>query len=204
MKHSLGFLNEEIKETMETEKGLFSRILKNDYGRGGAWPFYWGVFYPKGVHKNSSNRLGVNITNSHVDIGTGFGFDSNVARKRFNKNCHENLPAVTKLIEEIFSGGSFILTDPDGTTFDNDGIPDDSTQSLTWQEWLKNPEMSKYNVEKIFPKNQILNMSFEELVGEVSKIFNQLFPLILLAIDEDPMPKIYDYLSVPPAKSPST
>ena len=33
-------LRPEITELMETEKRLFSRIVKNDYGRGGAWDFY--------------------------------------------------------------------------------------------------------------------------------------------------------------------
>ncbi len=38
----------QIKERMKTESGGFARILKNDWGRGSAWDFYWGAFYPEG------------------------------------------------------------------------------------------------------------------------------------------------------------
>ncbi|MCK7536774.1 MAG: hypothetical protein MZV63_40335 [Marinilabiliales bacterium] len=38
----------EMLDLLETKRGIFSRIPKNDWGRGGAWDFYWGAFYPKG------------------------------------------------------------------------------------------------------------------------------------------------------------
>ena len=38
----------QILDLMETEKRLFARILKNDFGQGGAWDYYWGAFYPRG------------------------------------------------------------------------------------------------------------------------------------------------------------
>ncbi|MBW6475294.1 MAG: AAA family ATPase, partial [Anaerolineaceae bacterium] len=173
-----------------------SRILKNDYGRGGAWPFYWGVFYQKGSHKNSSNRLDTCIASSHLRFGTGFGFDSNQAKIRFNKNCRENLPAVRDIIENIFSNGEYLLYKEGETEFDAAGIADIKSQSFTWQEWLSDTEMSKYSVTKVLPKSKVIQMSFEELVSQVSDVFNQLFPIILLAIEDDPMPKIFDYLEI--------
>ena len=36
---------------LEMERGVFSRFLKNDFGRGGAWANYWGAFYPKGSRR---------------------------------------------------------------------------------------------------------------------------------------------------------
>ena len=43
----VALLPTEVLDRMESEKNVFARILKNDYGRGGAWPFYWGALYPK-------------------------------------------------------------------------------------------------------------------------------------------------------------
>ena len=48
MKSIAQHLPKNVTDFMETEKRLFSRIPKNDYGRGGAWDFYWGAFYPRG------------------------------------------------------------------------------------------------------------------------------------------------------------
>lgn len=36
-----------ILKGLETERRIFSRIPKNDYGRGGAWDFYWAHFIPR-------------------------------------------------------------------------------------------------------------------------------------------------------------
>ncbi len=43
-----------MKEVLETEKYLFSRFPKNDWGQGGAWDFYWGAFYPRGGPRTRS------------------------------------------------------------------------------------------------------------------------------------------------------
>ena len=49
---------EQVPETMrvslETKSGIFSRILKNDLGRGGTWDFYWGALFPKGARRIES------------------------------------------------------------------------------------------------------------------------------------------------------
>lgn len=50
-------LPDDILERMEAEKNVFSRVPKNDYGRGGAWPFYWGALYPEGGRRIEAAQL---------------------------------------------------------------------------------------------------------------------------------------------------
>jgi 5-methylcytosine-specific restriction enzyme B len=58
-----------MHETLETSKRLFSRIPKNDYGQGGAWPHYWGAFYPKGRKRPLSPQLFLFLTPHYFSFG---------------------------------------------------------------------------------------------------------------------------------------
>ena len=56
-----GRLPAPIKILLETQSDLFSIFPKNDYGRGGAWDFYWGAFYPKGHKRTQDAQLHATI-----------------------------------------------------------------------------------------------------------------------------------------------
>ena len=62
-------LRPEITELMETEKRIFSRIVKNDWGRGGAWDFYWGAFYPEGGKRIESAQLFLGMNKDCLESG---------------------------------------------------------------------------------------------------------------------------------------
>ncbi len=48
----------------------------------------------------------------------------------------------------------------------------------------------------VIPADELLRMSEEELVQRVTKIHTLLFPLVLLAVEDDPMPAIKRYLGI--------
>lgn len=58
-----------ITQGIETEKGIFSRIPKNDFGKGGTWDFYWGAFYPKGGKRISDAQLFMWINRDRLEFG---------------------------------------------------------------------------------------------------------------------------------------
>ncbi len=50
-------LPDAVRTAMEHERNLFSRIPKNDFGKGGAHPYYWGALYPKGGKRTDDPQL---------------------------------------------------------------------------------------------------------------------------------------------------
>jgi hypothetical protein len=62
-----------IANDLEIKKNLFSRILKNDYGRGGAWDYYWGAFYPKGGKRIKGAQLFAFLDKNGLSFGATVG-----------------------------------------------------------------------------------------------------------------------------------
>lgn len=61
---------ETVRPWIETDRRLFSSFRKNDYGQGGAWPHFWGAFYPKEGSRAHDSQLFVYVNAE----GLGFGF----------------------------------------------------------------------------------------------------------------------------------
>lgn len=82
-----------ITNEIETEKQVFGRILKNDWGRGGAWDFYWGAFYPKGGKRQTDARLFVAVQPDAFVYGFAIGQYAAEQGRRFLRHCRESGPA---------------------------------------------------------------------------------------------------------------
>ena len=83
-------LNPLIQDLMETEKGLFARIVKNDFGRGEAWDFYWGALYPRGGKRITDAQLYLWINASRLEFGFYIGEYGSEQRNRFVQNVKRN------------------------------------------------------------------------------------------------------------------
>ena len=57
------------------------------------------------------------------------------------------------------------------------------------------------NIAQILKKEQILNLSQEQLVKLIIEVYQKVFPFVLLAFEEDPIPKIQEYLHLGSNKS---
>ena len=88
-----------ITDSMETKKRIFSRIPKNDYGRGGAWDFYWGAFYPKDGKRTAAPQLYVFISPDILGFGFYVGQYGTISQQRFAKNCAEHGAVLKQLLE---------------------------------------------------------------------------------------------------------
>jgi len=77
----------EIRALMETEDHHFSRFVKNDYGRGGAWDFYWGAFYTKGGRRSEGAQLYLCIDRNVLKYGFYIGVYAGEHHERFSHNC---------------------------------------------------------------------------------------------------------------------
>lgn len=181
-------LPQEAKALLETEKGLTSRVLKNDYGRGGAWDHYWGAFYPQGSKRTADAQLYVYIRKDLLRFGFYIGDYGEASRDRFDRNMQAHRNALAPLLGETFA-------DMPGLAFGEEG------ELLSFNAWLRSSRQNP-RVSVVLSVNETLEHSREELRGRIGEAFRALYPLMLLTISDNPLPAIRDYLGDRPPRPP--
>jgi len=182
----------EVKHYLELEKQLFSRILKNDWGKGGAWDFYWGAFYPKGGKRVEDAQLFLSINREILEIGFFIGVYGSEQNKRFLTHCKNYKDSLEHILRDSLSNESFLFGKWD-KKLDHGNIPSNLNKT-SWQEWLEDPETNGINVSAILTKNEILRLSEKQLVDKISNTFSELFPLFILTVSNDPIADISAYI----------
>lgn len=188
-----------MEEVLETEKGVFSRIPKNDFGRGGAWPFYWGAFYPIGGKRIESAQLFISIDRNGLEYGFSIGDYGEDQRTRFLKNVRRQrgallktlAPQLNELAEPADNGGIHLRF---GAEHDEDRnlIVDRIAPSAA--EWLERIDEYALSVRTSVSRTELLTITEAKLQDQILTAFRALFPLVILAISDDPLRQISDYL----------
>jgi len=182
-----------ITEAMETERNVFSRILKNDWGRGGAWDFYWGALYPKGGRRVEDAQLFVWINQEWVEYGFYIGVYGSDQRKRYVRNCHDNHEVLKQLLGNLPTTEGLVWGPrPDEVT--GISVHESGPEVLTFDEWLRDPGGDKARAAVWLKKREVIGIERAELATRIAQTFQALFPLVLLATLDDPLPKVREYL----------
>jgi hypothetical protein len=186
-----------ILERMETKKNLFSRFLKNDFGQGGAWDFLWAAFYPTGSRRAVDAQLTLWLYYERMEAGFYIGTDGAQSRARFAGNASRFSGELVELLTPWLDRLNLVYG-PDVSNQRQDGQAPDlgANRSPNLAEWLQNPDIYNYDVKVIWSRETVLQMSETELVEWIAKIHTRLFPLALLAMLDDPMLAIRDYLGM--------
>ncbi len=191
----------QVREAMETQQGIFGRFLKNDWGKGGAWDFYWGAFYPKGGKRAQDAQLFASILPGFYHFGFSFGAYASEQRQRFQQNCKTHAAALVNLLSETLADTRFVFGRSEGITITEKGEVS-SQEGCTWQEFLADPERASCRVSVVFPRATVLRTPAKDLIADMAQTFERLFPLVLLAVEDDPLPAIEDYLEPLPTEQP--
>ncbi len=173
-----------ITERMETEKRVFARIPKNDYGRGGAWDYYWGAFYPKGGKRTADAQLFVWMNRDVLQFGFYIGDYGQEPRQRFWRNLQAHRAALTDILGETLSHPGFQYGDEE----------ENEQYYRTWVRALRPVPRAVVNL----GRDTVLGYSKEELRTKIAQAFSALFPLVLLATLDEPLPAIEGYLGPEP------
>ncbi|MFG0253084.1 MAG: AAA family ATPase, partial [Phycisphaerales bacterium JB038] len=173
-----------MREVLETEKRLFSRIPKNDWGRGGAWDFYWGAFYPIGGRRIEAPQLFVWVNREGLEWGFYIGDYGADHTKRFLRNVER--PGVIPRLTELLGGTDFVF----GAERDPDGSYVEGTVLRSFDEWVKDLGPDRLSVRQRLSVGDLLQRSQQEVVRAVLDDFRTLFPLVILTIAEDPLPEL--------------
>ncbi len=182
-----------MRVLLETQRGIFGRILKNDWGKGGAWGFYWGAFYPKGGKRTQDAQLFVGIHPGFVHFGFSIGAYASEQRQRFHQNCGTHHATLIGLLSEVFADARLVFGRTESLTIAPDGKVS-SREACTWEEFLAEPDRASSTVGIVIPEPTLVSTSDESLVADVTQTFERLFPLVLLAVHEKPLGEIADYL----------
>jgi len=185
---------ESILKEMETEKNLFSRIPKNDYGKGGIYDYYWGAFYPKESKRTDSLQLYVMITPDVFRFGFDIGVYDKIYKNRLKNNCSKYSNFINSSLLPILQSIDCILG-----LRDNDDSSDSRLlidNKVEWSEWLKNPETFGYSAVVEIIKNDMIKKSEKEIVEMVSNTFKKMYSLVLLAQHDEPVDHLAAYLGL--------
>ena len=184
-----------MTEYLELKKNVFSRIPKNDYGKGGAWDFYWGAFYPKGGKRTEDAQLFLWIHQNRLEFGFYIGEYGSEQRKRFLKNCNDNYKTLLNILKGSAIGPNLKFGGHEYLYGDREEVDENKT-ILSLEEWLKNPSETGIHAAVYMSKNDVLERSATDLVEEIRNTYVSLFPFVLLATLDNPMPAIGDYLEI--------
>ena len=184
-----------ITDMMETERRVFSRIPKNDFGRGGAWPWYWGALYPKGSKRTDDAQLLLSIDHRRLAFGFFIADYATERRQEFVERCREAHHELVALLGDVLSDDDLVFDLHEGIVLRPDGCVD-SELDLTWQEWLEHPDRADFAVSVVLPWAEVLTCSEETLAGRIAQTYERLFPLVLLSVEEDPLGAIAAHLQI--------
>lgn len=180
-------LPEPITTLVETDKGVHARILKNDYGRGLAWSHLWSAMYPKGGKRIRDAQLFIWVNKDEVRYGFYIGEHGDDSRRRFRSNAQMHSDALLPILAPVLREHAVAY-----------GTPDDSIDSL--EAWLRSEDDSPRAFVRL-STDEVLAMTKEELADAIAEAFTALFPLMLVAMTNNPMPAIYRYLGEEPEEA---
>ncbi len=176
----------EFRRQMETEKKLFSRIPKNDWGKGGAWDYFWGAFYPKGENRVTSEQLYVLADRHGIRYGLSRGEHSPKTYSGIKDLLKRN-PAIEKQVKQMLQSVSGLMFNTPDASSQGTPLPASSQQ---FSGWMESPDTTVHQASVFVSRDDVLEMSFEELKARVSEAFLVLFPLLIE--DEEVLVSMFD------------
>lgn len=182
-----------MRERMETQRNLFSRFIKNDFGRGGAWSNYWGAFYPRGSRRLEDVQLALWINARRLGISFYIGDYARLPRERFLRNVKRYRQILPDLLADLVNDPHVLLSREGGEREDAAGnlVPE---HPIGWSEWLDDPRSADFWVRVALSPAQAIAATTAELEALAIHMHAAYFPLALLAIEDNPLPVIDAYL----------
>jgi dynein-related subfamily AAA family protein len=132
-------------------------------------------------------QLSTVIDKNHLEFGFYIGHYGSDQRDRFLDNCRQYREQLVTLLEPSMGSEAFVYGD------DNRGwTPETKGRSLS--QWLENIGEMGIDASLVITRDRVLKLSAQDLVDTATRTFELLFPFVLLATSDDPMPEIIEYI----------
>jgi 5-methylcytosine-specific restriction enzyme B len=177
-----------VREHMETERNVFSRILKNDWGRGGAWPHYWGALYPKTGRRIEDAQLFVGITAEKLEWGFYVGEYGSEKGATFRAHAAKR----QALLDGIFEGyrGRALQFHGEDTSSAGEAVG----SAAAWRRWTLGGPNEQIGAKVAMQPTEVLTLNAAALSKEIVRTFADLFPLVYFTESSDPTLLVRKYL----------
>jgi len=182
-------LPEPMRDALETEKRITSHVPKNDFGRGGAHSHYWGAFYPKGSRRIADAQLFLWMDEDVLGFGFYIGEYASEQRARFLLNASNHRELILETIGQQLTELELRYGPRVGGADGRDVKQFDNLRS-----WLDGVDAESMNVERRLTQSEVLALTAPELSAMIRTTFEGLYPLFMLAVLDDPVAAIAEYL----------
>jgi 5-methylcytosine-specific restriction protein B len=173
-----------ITDKLETKKGLFNGIIYWNSDEDDASLDY--TFYFKGKKSDGDSQFFIQINEEFLKFGFYVGGNTD-NRIRFIQNCQKNQKELAFILRNILGNDSIVY---------RLSLEEDNSE-FTWKDWLKDFNYPEIYAAVHLTKDEVLRCSGEKLSQQIVQTFEQFFPLVLLAVFDNPMPTVREYLSLP-------
>lgn len=184
-----------MRERLETGRGVFSRFLKNDFGRGGAWAHYWGAFYPRGSCRLADVQLAVWIDRHRLGFSFYIGDYAAIPRGRFLRSLARHRAELPGLLADLLAEPRIQRAWHGETALDEEGRIT-ARRPMSWDEWLDDPSAGDFWAYLALTPAEALETPPEDLAALAARTHAAFFPLALLAMEDEPLPVIRAYLGM--------
>src|SRR5207245_1044103 len=179
----------EMAEHLETEKRLFAKFSKNDYGKGGAWDYYWGALYSKGGKRIAAPQLFLWINRDVLRFGFAIGDQGSSYKSRFAKRAAENGSLIAQALgEQLKEIGVKFGSAYHGAAEANHELP----TGMSFAEFLSNAEAGDYTAAVSMHRSEVLGADIKDLEDRIFQAFQLLFPLVRLAAEDAAIAEILE------------
>lgn len=159
---------------LETERNVFSRLLKNDFGRGGSHHHFWMSFYRPGLTRLRDLQL---IHSMHPDA-----FHVGVSASKVSPSVHRNLKRTIERSPDEFAEliDPFVHNPDWSVVIRFGGEQRELTDRLTPDEWRDQATaLHSVRVLRRIPRQEVVVASGRRLVNEALRAMAHVWPLYI-------------------------
>lgn len=167
-------------QSLNNQDGLFQIYTNEDENTEVLYAFYF---------TNIANYSDVQFYILVDECGFHLGLDNHKFKKFFYRNLEKYSNYLYLILNDLLYD-KCVRNDLDITKTE-----DSSNKLDIYSAFLKNRNeyMDCISINKFYFIHEVLGKSFDELCNKITQIFIDLFPFVILAISDDPVPEIYKF-----------
>jgi 5-methylcytosine-specific restriction protein B len=159
-------MDAEVLDELETEQNIVSRFRKNDFGRGGAWPFLWVAAYPRGGSRVVGPQLFIRVEAGVLRYGLFVSASDRESLQRLRERAAQ--PAFRERFDAL-------------ADLDLDVRPGEQADPLTIAEWLDAPAGESVSIARSLSTEAARTVPADQLAQQIADAFTALSSIYQLA-----------------------